>query len=106
MWGVNCNFNTRKLEHVEFTVFVRDDEQHIVERLEREKRCGTVVKKDETHYRFYADVFDTSEVIPWIRTFICRITKLNFSDRLIEEQFKNDIRDMYALYGLDGGDEK
>ncbi len=106
MWGVNCNFNTRKLEHVEFTVFVRDDEQYIVERLEREKRCGTVEKTDETHYRFYADVFDTSEVIPWIRTFICRITKLNFSDRLIEEQFKNDIRDMYALYGLDGGDEK
>ena len=106
MWGVNCKWSTRHLEHVSFTVSVHPDEQYIVERLEREKRCGTVEKVDESHYRFSADVFDTHEVIPWIRTFICRITQLDFSNRTIENQFRKDIRDMYALYGLDGGDAK
>lgn len=104
MWGVNCKWTTKRLEHVEFTVLVRPDEKHIVTRLEREKRCGRVEKVDDTHYRFCADVFDTSEMIPWIRTFLCRITQMDFSNRTAENQFRQDVEEMYALYGLDGGD--
>ena len=104
MWGVNCRNNERHLEHVEFTVQADADEEYIVHRLRREKRVGTVEKIDDTHYRFYADVYDTSELIPWIRTFICRITQLDFSDRLVENRFKKDIEAMYKMYGTDGGD--
>ena len=82
MWGVNC-----------------------VRRLEREKRCGTVEQVDEHHYRFTAEVFDTVEMLPWIRTFICRITKMNFSNRTAENRFKADIQEMYRMYGIDGGEE-
>lgn len=105
MWGVNCRFSTKYLEHVEFEVAVGENEQHIVQRLIREKRCGKVDKIDERHYRYSADVFDTTELIPWIRTFICRITKMNFSNRSVEEKFKKDIREMYLMYGIDGGEE-
>lgn len=105
MWGVNCRLDLRKTEHVEFDIRIADDEQFILNRLEREKRCGKIEKIDEHNYRFTADVFDTSEMIPWIRTFICRITRLSFSDRSLERQFKADIEMMYELYGVDGGDE-
>ena len=84
---------------------MEENEQHIVQRLIREKRCGKVDKIDERHYRYSADVFDTTELIPWIRTFICRITKMNFSNRSVEEKFKKDIREMYLMYGIDGGEE-
>ena len=104
MWGVNCRKNENHLEHVEFTVQVDSDEEHIIHRLQREKRVGTVEKVDDTHYRFYADVYDTSELIPWIRTFICRITKLDFSDRTVENHFKKDIEAMYKMYGVNGGE--
>ena len=42
-------------------------------------------------------------MIPWIRTFICRITEINFSNKEIESQFLRDLEDMYRLYELNGG---
>ena len=103
MWGVSVKRNkwgNDYLEHVEFTIKVEDNEEYIVRRLEREKRIGTVEKLDEHTYRFSADVYDTSEMIPWIRTFICRIDKMNFSNRTIENQFKKDLEAMYRMYGI------
>lgn len=104
MWGVNCKWSVKHVEHVEFEIKIRDDEQFIVRRLEREKRCGRVEKIDGNHYRYVADVFDTTEMIPWIRTFISRITRMNFSNRTAENKFKADIREMYRMYEIDGGD--
>ena len=92
------------MEHVEFTIRYNDDEQFIPQRLEREKRCGVVERIDDNTSRFSADVFDASELIPWMRTFICRITDISISDKKLEKQFEDDIEEMYALYGLKGGD--
>ena len=103
MWGVSVKRNkwgNDHLEHVEFTIKVEDGEGYIVKRLEREKRIGTVEKLDENTYRFSADVYDTGEMIPWIRTFICRIVKMNFSNRTVENQFKKDLEAMYRMYGI------
>ena len=108
MWGVNTKRNRygeEHIEHVEFTVHIEPDEKHIINRLEREKRIGTVEKIDDLTYRFNADVYDTMEMIPWIRTFICRIIQMNFSNRTAENQFKNDLEQMYKMYGLTGGEE-
>ena len=101
MWGVNCKWNIKHVEHVEFEIKIED--QFIVHRLEREKRCGRVEKIDENHYRYIAEVFDTTEMLPWIRTFISRITRMNFSNRTAENKFKADIQEMYRMYGIDGG---
>lgn len=103
MWGVTCGRGD-KLQYVEFTIKVESDEQFIINRLYREKRNGTVEKIDDSHYRFYTYLYDTNEIVPWIRTFICRIIKLNFSDRTIENKFKEDIKIMYDMY-LSGGGE-
>ena len=103
MWGVSTKRNkwgVEKLEHVDFTGTVADDEAHIVRRLEREKRIGTVEKIDDHTYRFSADVYDVSEMVPWIRTFICRITEMYFSSRTLENQFKSDLEAMYKMYGI------
>lgn len=102
MWGVTANDNKygNTLEHVDFTVTVGESEAYIVRRLEREKRCGHIERLDEHTYRFSADVYDTSEMIPWIRTFICRITEQNFSNKAVERQFKSDILEMYRMYGI------
>ena len=103
MWGVSTKRNkwgVEKLEHVDFTVTIADDEAHIIRRLEREKRIGTVEKIDDHTYRFSADVYDISEMVPWIRTFICRITEMHFSSRTLENQFKADLEAMYKMYGI------
>ena len=103
MWGVTAKRNRygeEKLEHIEFTVIVEDNEEHIIRRLYREKRIGRIEKLDDRRYRFTADIYDTSEIIPWIRTFICRITDLKLSNKVLEEQFKRDMDEMYRIYGI------
>ena len=103
MWGVNTRqhaYKQEQLEHVEFIVQVADNEEYIIRRLYREKRIGTVEKLDEHTYKFSADVYDTTELVPWIRTFICRIKQMNFSNRTVENRFKGDLKKMYEMYGI------
>ena len=103
MWGVSVKRNKwseERIEHVEFTVKVEDNEEFIVRRLYREKRVGTVEKLDEHTYRFSADIYDSSEIIPWIRTFICRIVQMSFSNRTQVNKFKEDLDEMYKMYGI------
>ena len=49
--------------------------------------------------------YDAGELVPWIRTFICRIVSIHFSNQELAAQFKRDIDAMARLYGLNGGDE-
>lgn len=103
MWGVATDSPSgNRMEHIEFTVQYDDGEQHIPKRLEREKRIGQLEYIDEHTCRFSADVYDASELIPWIRTFICRITDISISNKVLEIQFKEDLRTMYEMYGLEG----
>lgn len=104
MWGVSTSrrrYNLDQTEHVDFTVKVNEKEDYIVRRLEREKRVGRIEKIDDSTYRFTADIYDTNEIIPWIRTFICRITEINFSNKTLEKQFKKDLRAMYQMYDIE-----
>ncbi len=103
-WGVNCRWSMKNLEHVEFEIKVNDDEEYIVKRLEREKRCGEIEDLGDGLYRFSADVYDSREMLPWIRTFISRIKKMNFSNRTVENIFKRDLEQMYQMYSDEGGD--
>ncbi len=105
LWGVSIENSGGQLEHVEFTVRCGENEAHIHRRLEREKRCGQVERIDDHTSRFSADVYDAGELVPWIRTFLCRIVSIHFSDQRLETQFKNDIERMYCLYVLNGGDD-
>lgn len=103
MWGVATDSRSgNRMEHIEFTVQYEDGEQHIPRRLEREKRIGQLEYIDEHTCRFSADVYDASELIPWIRTFICRITDISISDKALEMQFKKDLQAMYEMYRLEG----
>lgn len=100
IWGANCR-NDGRTERVEFSVVFTDEEKHIPRRLEREKRCGTVRLADSSTAVFTADVYDSREMIPWIRTFICRIGYINFENEELDKSFRKDLEDMYRLYGLE-----
>ena len=103
IWGVSTqSMSGDRMEHVEFTVRYAPHETYIHQRMEREKRCGTVERLDGRTSRFSADVYNVSEMIPWIRTFLSRITEIRFSDPALEEQFRTDLAKMYEMYGLDG----
>lgn len=105
MWGVNAigeqktEQNTeQKTEHVEMDIYVGPKEQHIVTRLNREKRCGTVLQLDKTTYRYSADVYDANEMLPWIRTYIGRIVRFDTSNSHLRDRWNADLEAMYANY--------
>lgn len=103
IWGVSTqSHSNNRMETVEFTVHYGQGEEHIRRRLEREKRCGMVERIDDCTSRFYAEVYDATELVPWIRTFICRITDIHISNSIVEAQFKRDLEAMYKLYDIGG----
>lgn len=100
LWGVSF-YEGRHLTHVEFTVRFAAHERYIYERLMRERRCGHVERLSENTARFSADVYDAGEMLPWIRTFICRIEELHIANPELENRFYNDLTAMYEMYSIE-----
>lgn len=103
LWGVSVN-DPRHTEILEMTLRVEKDAGYIVERLEREKRGGTIERQGEDIYKFTAEVYDAVEMIPWIRTFTGRIVSVKCSNKSVEDILREDLRAMLEMYGA-GGDE-
>ena len=89
IWGVAFKKeNTFDLEHVRFVLeYSPEEESYIPSRIRKEAVKGTVSDIDESHIEFTADLIDSKEMIPWIRSFFCRITDIDFpySDRIKED---------------------
>ena len=87
------------IDHLEMTLHFEDHEQHIPRRLEREKRNGRVEMIDENTCKYIVDTYDASEMLPWLRTFIGRIEKLECSDPKTVKRFWQDLEQMRQMYG-------
>lgn len=123
LWGVSAG-QERRTEHLEMTVAVYEGEEYIVRRLEREKRNGRVEKLSGDAcqnltdvrgvaglcqytadarggvelYQYTADARDAVEMLPWIRTFIGRIVKLECTNPAVAATFESDMRKLYDMY--------
>lgn len=102
LWGVSLG-SDRNLDHLEMTIRIKPGETYILDRLEREKRHGTVEVIDDMTYRFTADVYDAAEMLPWLRTFIGRVLDLQCSNQFVVDTFFADIEEMKKKYA--GGDD-
>ena len=100
MWGASIG-NANNTHHIEMTIHIEDNEGYIVNRLYREKRCGKVTQLDKSTYLFTADVFDATELLPWIRSFMGRVQSLSCTDESVVNTFYSDIAEMNRLYGGD-----
>lgn len=98
LWGTSTGVGFR-VDHLEMTLRFRDDEPYIPHRLEREKRYGRVEMIDENTCKYIVDTYDASEMLPWLRTFIGRIEKLECSDESVVQRFYEDLDAVYGLYG-------
>lgn len=101
VWGVTGH-NSAGLDHIEMTVCAEPGEEHVIRRLEREKRCGRVERIDDIRWRFTADVYDALELLPWLRTFTGRVTELRCTDRRVTARFRNDVDELMKMYGGSG----
>ena len=101
IWGVSMHAS-HTLDHLEMCVVVGENEEYILNRLQREKRGGTVEQVGEQLYRFQAGVYDAMEMLPWIRTFTGRIADLSCTNQSVVNTFYGDFKKMVEMYGGDG----
>lgn len=104
LWGVSSKFS-EKTEHIEFLVKIEENEQYILDKLINEKRCGTVekVENSENLWKFSADVYDTLEIVVWIRTFIGRIYSISCENEKVLARLKKDFQALCDAYDIENG---
>jgi predicted DNA-binding transcriptional regulator YafY len=100
LWGVAIPAR-ESVDHIEIVIRVENGEEYILSRMEREKRNGEITPLGDSLYLFTADVCDAAEMLPWIRTFIGRISDLRCSNKYVEETFYEDLKAMEHMYGVD-----
>lgn len=102
LWGTSSGSAADPvMDRVEMIVYASPAEWFIPDRLEREKRNGTVEQVDGTHWRFETTCCDARELLPWIRTFTGRITSLKCSNPCLTDRWREDMDAMMSLYGGD-----
>ena len=93
----------REPEHFEMTLSINDDELYVLNRLQREGRCGKIEKIKENTYKYSIETYDTNELTTWIKTFTGRIINIKGNNKSIIGHFYSDIKKMKKLYGEQNG---
>jgi len=89
-------------EPLKLTVRVNPQtEAYVLERLRREKRCGTLEQVGEQLFQMTFDVHDPNEVMQWTKTLIGRIVRAEGGTPKLRARFQWDIRRMQRMYGAE-----
>ena len=101
IWGMSSRTtgSVQEMQWLEMEIIFGPDEQFILQRLKREKRCAVLTRLNEGHYLVRAEVFDAYEMMPWILTFTGRIARLESSNARVMEDYQTHLRSWEELYG-------
>lgn len=89
--------NVRMVLHID-----EREEKYVAERLVREGKHGTLTRIADNTFEYTIDVPDTTEMVPWLRTFIGRIVSIEGTESGVISQFKRDIAAMWRQCAGDG----
>ncbi|MCI8478645.1 MAG: WYL domain-containing protein [Oscillospiraceae bacterium] len=98
-WGTALTSRER-LERITMNIAVDElHEGYILQRLRREGRGGTVTQIRPGLWQYTHQVYDSGEMMSWVKTFIGRIVSLEGDNQAVIRRFYQDIQRMTALYG-------
>lgn len=98
-WNVNF-YHHETPQKVELVIHVADDEPFILTRLQREGHGGNVEYIGNNQYRYRHAVYDPSEMIPWLKSFMGRIVSVWIEDEVWNDSLHKDIQTL-----ITGGDQ-
>ena len=96
-WGASLG-KSRKPEYFSMTLNISHNERYIINRINREGRYGSLLQISENIYKYEASVYDTMEMMPWIRSFIGRIISIECDNKEVRETFYSDLSVLYDMY--------
>ncbi|MBR3646418.1 MAG: WYL domain-containing protein [Lachnospiraceae bacterium] len=102
VWGVSFNSTSNdRIERIKMTLLINmPHENYVVHRLEKEGKGGIITRIDDNIFTYEKEVFDSNEMLPWIRTFIGRIINIECSSPIIQQRILNDLKQTYRKYNL------
>lgn len=97
-WGVSYS-GSHRMEQLCMKLRIDErTESFVLDRIRREGRSGELLRIDRNTYLYTVEVYDSNEVMPWIKTFTGRIVSLEGTNRAVVDKFYNDIRLMKEMY--------
>jgi hypothetical protein len=97
-FGVSFGGNCRG-EKISIKIYINEEtESYIINRIKREGRGGEFKKVDTNVFLYSKDVFDTNEMMPWVKSFTGRIISVEGTSKFVVDKFYNDMRRMYKMY--------
>ena len=67
--------------------------------MQRESFSGRIKSNaNDKKATFSFELFDSKELIPWIRSYFGRITHFNFENEILQQQLTSEIKKLYAMY--------
>ena len=99
-WGSSFG-DGKTMQTLKMTLHIPAHERFVLDRIQREGRHGTIEKIEDDVYEYSIDVYDTTEMMPWVRTFIGRIVSLGGTNKRMIQLFHDDMKKMNDIYGGD-----
>ncbi|MBQ2592759.1 MAG: WYL domain-containing protein [Candidatus Riflebacteria bacterium] len=90
---------TRKIENFEMTLSIDEEkEKHILRKLKQETRGGTVEKTAPNTFVYKRKLYNTQEIMPWVKSFIGNIISIKGDNQKDIDCFYEDVEKMANIY--------
>lgn len=100
VWGVSFgNTQRREMETITMEIcFDEQEENFILDRLEREGRGGTLKRLEPGVYEYTRLCTDAAELLFWVKSFTGRIRAFSCSNPAVKKRFQDDMKRMASYY--------
>ena len=76
-------------------------ERYVLDRLKREGRHGTVQHIAPDTFVYTVELFDTGEMMAWVKSYTGRILSIEGTNQQAIDSFYRDMERLQSLYGGD-----
>lgn len=76
-----------------------ENEKYLIERLKREGRGGEILHVEKDTFLYTKELYDTTEMMAWVKSFTGRILSLEGTNREAIGYFYRDMERMSSMYG-------
>ena len=101
VWGVSFGGENRSETLCIKLSIDEKREPYIIDRVKREGQGGELIKLEDNLFLFTKELFDSTDMSPWIKTFTGRIIGLEGTNELVINRFYDDMERMAEMYGIE-----
>ena len=98
-WGVSFGGSARKQTLCMKLRIDEVKEKYVLDRLKREGRGGEVLHVGKDTFLYTKELYDTNEMLAWVKSFTGRILSLEGINREAVDKFYQDMARMAEMYG-------